>query len=145
MTKKQYNIKISKYFDKETDATVLEMSLSKELTDLLKKFIVTDENDNMRRTSWAKKAAVDDDDTTEYVYRYLVRGILKSSVSGRWSDVYDLLFTPDVINNQKIKVPLMSIRMFTDVQNTIVQIKDLISTMEKINTDKEYNVTIKVE
>lgn len=139
--KKQYNIKISKFFDKETDSTVVEISVSKELSDLLKKFACIEDTDR-RQTNWTRTATNEDEVSSDYIERYLVKSVVKNSL--RWSSVFDLLFTDDIINKQKIKVPLVSIRMFIDVQNTITEIKELVSVMEKISTNKDIDVTLKV-
>lgn len=141
--KKSYNIKISKYFSKTDDNTVLELTISKELSDLLTKFACIDES-GRKTTSWTKSFSNEDtEDSNEYIERYLIKSVLKNSV--RWTQVFDLLFTKDIIEHQTIKVPLVSSRMFTDVQNTVQEIKELITSMEKISTDKEINITMKVE
>jgi hypothetical protein len=139
--KKQYNIKISKFFDKESDSTVVEISVSKELSDLLKKFACIEDNER-RTTNWSRTATREDETSDSYIERYLVKSVVKNSL--RWSSIFDLLFTDDIINNQKIKVPLLSVRMFIDVQDTISEIKELVSVMEKISTNKDIDVTLKV-
>lgn len=138
--KKIYNIKIAKYFDKNRDTTVLELNVSKELSDLLKTFAITTET---RETDWSKVVINEDNyNEPEYYTRYLIKGILKNSVT--WNTTLDLLFTPEILNNQTIQVPLNSLRVFTEVNTSVESIKRLVKTAEEINKDREITINLTV-
>lgn len=139
--KKQYNIKVQRYFDKSQDCNVLEINVSKELTDLLKQFAIT--NEEMRDTSFNKSVLNEGSDDYKYIQRYLVKSILKNSV--RWTSTLDLLFTKELLTKQSIKIPLNSLRVFDSISENVESIKQLVKVAEEINTSKELNISLNIE
>ena len=148
--KKTYNMKLNKFFDKNMDCTVMELTVTKDMVDLLKPF--TCPNEGMRGTDWCKQSldensnssySSDGEEVISYFQRYTIKTVLKSSV--RWVTLLDLLFTKELMDGLTIKVPLNNIRAFTSVNESIESIKQLIKVAEEISHDREISITLNVK
>jgi hypothetical protein len=138
--KKVYNVKLNKYFDKDMGCIVMELNVGKNLTDLLSKYAIREET---LRTDWSKVSLNElNDGFGENYNRCLIKTVLKSSV--RWVPLLDLLFTDEILNNQKIKVPLNNVRAFTNVTESIDSIKAMIKVAEEVDHDRDINITLNI-
>lgn len=140
---KTYNLTISKFYDKTIQAPVLEIGCTDQVIELLANFTIKTETKN---SSFMKRPLEENDDrrsSAEYIKRYLIKSVLVNSINDDcgWDNIFDLLFTPEICNDKKIKIALMSDSAFHNIEYKIKNLKNLISKAEELLTSK----TIKVE
>lgn len=142
MSTKTYNITVSKYYDKNIQSPVLEISCTDAVIELLDNFAIKTET---KSTSYATKPREENEDrySMTFVKRYLVRTVLMQSVNDAtgWDNIFDLLFTPEMFNDKKIKIALTSESAFHNIEQKTKNFKSLLVQAEALLTTKKVVAT----
>lgn len=147
MAKKTYNIQVSKFYDKTIQSPVLEIGVTDAVIELLGNFTIRTE---LKNTIYARKPVEENENRyaqRDFVKRYLIKSVLLNTLndSRGWDSLFDLLFTPEIFSDKKIRIALSSNSAFYDIEEKTKNISFLISNAEKLLIAKKINVTINSE
>lgn len=145
-------MEVNKYYDKELGSPMLELSVAPELAQLLEEFCVKDMSlkpvEGFLTKPFDREVAEETGDgTRHYVERYRIRTSLIGTLNNDygWYNFYDLLFTPEIINDHKVKVVLTTESTFNEIERKVNQIKYLVEAAEKLLAPRKINITLNLE
>lgn len=144
------NVKIKKYFDKEENELVLEVSGSSELIELLKE-CKSNSGSTRISSSYPKMIVGFDDEERQpeitYHDRYLVKTLVMNSINDYrgWSSIHEIFFLKDFLDTGTVKIIMRTTTLFNNFdRNVRTNLKELLEVVYSLRSkdSRTYNIHI---